>query len=174
MVAGETPRGSSALLPSSASPRAQLNRAPCSPADFKNCSCNTGMGFHNMLSACPRASYFFRGVAALGHPKMSEQEIAPTSISRCLLIYVVWHPKLKHGQELAESIYAHFSRDFGPDERAGNWYSHFLPVGRQTVGKRRRRSSSTPRSTRRSLCWSIRRWLLPTGGINMSRGYGTR
>ena len=71
-----------------------------------------------MLSACPRASYFFRGVAALGHPKMSEQEIAPNEYQPLLLIYVVWHPKFERGQELAESVYAHFSRD-SPDELAG-------------------------------------------------------
>ena len=40
---------------------------------------------------------------------------------------------------------------------------------RQAVEQRRRphRSPSMPRSTRRSLCWSIRRWLLRTAGMSI-------
>jgi hypothetical protein len=42
---------------------------------------------------------------------MSEETIAPSDYQPRLLIYVVWHPKFERGQKLAESIYAHLSRD---------------------------------------------------------------
>jgi hypothetical protein len=42
---------------------------------------------------------------------MSAETIAPSGYQPRLLIYVVWHPAFKRGLELAESIYAHFSRD---------------------------------------------------------------
>jgi len=42
---------------------------------------------------------------------MSEETIAPNEYQPRLLIYVVWHPAFKRGQEVAESVYAHFSRD---------------------------------------------------------------
>ncbi len=42
---------------------------------------------------------------------MSEEIITPDEYRPRLLIYVVWHPAFERGPKLAESIYAHFSRD---------------------------------------------------------------
>jgi SLOG cluster2/TIR domain len=42
---------------------------------------------------------------------MSKETLAPNEYQPRLLIYVVWHPAFERGQKLAESIYAHFSRD---------------------------------------------------------------
>ena len=42
---------------------------------------------------------------------MSEETTVPSEYQPRLLIYVVWHPAFEQGQKLAESIYAHFSRD---------------------------------------------------------------
>lgn len=42
---------------------------------------------------------------------MSDETIALSKYQPRLLIYVLWHPAFKRGQELAESVYAHFSRD---------------------------------------------------------------
>jgi hypothetical protein len=42
---------------------------------------------------------------------MSEETITPNEYQPRLLIYVVWHPAFERGPKLAESIYAHFSRD---------------------------------------------------------------
>jgi hypothetical protein len=43
--------------------------------------------------------------------EMSEETIAPNEYQPRLLIYVVWNPAFKRGQELAWSIYTHFSCD---------------------------------------------------------------
>ena len=42
---------------------------------------------------------------------MSEEKIAPDNYQPRLLIYVVWHPQFERGQKVAETIYAHLSRD---------------------------------------------------------------
>jgi hypothetical protein len=42
---------------------------------------------------------------------MSEDAIAAREYQPRLLIYVVWHPAFERGPKLAESLYAHFSRD---------------------------------------------------------------
>ena len=42
---------------------------------------------------------------------MNEEIITPNEYLPRLLIYVVWHPAFERGPRLAESIYAHFSRD---------------------------------------------------------------
>jgi hypothetical protein len=42
---------------------------------------------------------------------MSDETITPSEYQPRLLIYVVWHPAFERGPKLAESIYAHFSRD---------------------------------------------------------------
>jgi len=42
---------------------------------------------------------------------MSEEPLASAEYRPRLLIYVVWHPAFEWGQKIAESTYAHFSRD---------------------------------------------------------------
>jgi hypothetical protein len=42
---------------------------------------------------------------------MSEETLPPSEYQPRLVIYVVWHPAFERGAKLAESIYAHFSRD---------------------------------------------------------------
>lgn len=50
---------------------------------------------------------------------MSEETLAPSEYHARLMIYVVWHPAFARGQELSESIYAHFSRDPGRTNARG-------------------------------------------------------
>ena len=117
----------------------------------------------------------FRGVRFFLDCEMSEETITPNEYQPRLLIYVVWHPAFERGQELAENIYVHFSRDPGGRMR-GELAFLFSFDPRQALEGRRRphQSPSMPRSTRPPLCWSIRRWLLPTAGISMSKTYGTK
>lgn len=50
---------------------------------------------------------------------MSDETLAPSEYQPRLMIYVAWHPAFMRGQELSESIYAHFSRDSGRTNARG-------------------------------------------------------
>lgn len=66
---------------------------------------------------------------------MSDEPIAPSDYQPRLMIYVVWHPAFARGQELAESLYAHFSRDPGRTNARGLGIPVFFRSEADSKGK---------------------------------------
>jgi hypothetical protein len=74
---------------------------------------------HRAFPARTLKNYVATSVRGNKLREMSAETITPDQYQPRLLIYVVWHPAFERGQKLAESIYAHFSRDPGQTNARG-------------------------------------------------------